>query len=202
METKTILMYEFSELSEDVQNELIEKNRTVEVEYDNWHEYIIEDFSDRMAKIGFKDIEVLFRGFYSQGDGASFTCKSVDTELLFKYLRKCKLLKGKVPYKDDLEISIKRTGHHYYHEYTVDANIDIDYNSNYHLRGNYDFAALEDIITKEVVQHFSREIYKDLRNEYNRLLSDQVVKDYLINRDDINYTIDGEQIPYSLLIEA
>lgn len=194
--TKTIKMYKFSELSEEVQDKLIEKNRIIEVDNDWWYDYIIEEFSERMAKIGFKNIETYFRGFWSQGDGASFTCESgyVDIELLFKYLRKCKLLKGRVPYKNDLVISVERTGHYYYHEYTVSANIDLNYLCNF--RGNYDFDALEKTIT-QVVRDFSKELYRDLEKEYVRLTSDESIKQYLLEGDE-EYTIDGEKIPYSI----
>lgn len=38
-----------------------------------WYDYIIDDWKTRLAAKGFEDVDIQFSGFYSQGDGASFT---------------------------------------------------------------------------------------------------------------------------------
>jgi len=44
-------------------------------------EFIIEDWKARLEKKGFNSPEISYSGFSSQGDGASFTCKSIDFKL-------------------------------------------------------------------------------------------------------------------------
>lgn len=53
---------------------------------DYWFEYIYEMWEKALTQIGFPDSKISFRGFCSQGDGASFTCESVDCERLVRFL--------------------------------------------------------------------------------------------------------------------
>lgn len=40
---------------------------------DHWYEYTLELWTGALAQMGFSDAEIAFSGFWSQGDGASFT---------------------------------------------------------------------------------------------------------------------------------
>jgi hypothetical protein len=64
--------YTFDQLSDKLQKEAIEANRDINV-YDDWHESVIEGFQEDLGEMGVGDVEVQYSGFYSQGDGASFT---------------------------------------------------------------------------------------------------------------------------------
>jgi len=70
----------FDDLSEEEQELAIEKNSHINVE-DEWFEDTINLFEEDLEELGLSDIEVAFSGFYSQGDGASFTSKSVDSSV-------------------------------------------------------------------------------------------------------------------------
>jgi hypothetical protein len=76
--------YSFDELPKEAKEKAIEKNRDINIEYTEWYEPIIDDFEYAMEKLGLTDVEVEFTGFYSQGDGASFTARVENEELFLK----------------------------------------------------------------------------------------------------------------------
>jgi len=55
---------------------------------DSWSESVIEDWKEhRLPEMGFgENAEIAFSGFWSQGDGASFTCTSFDLRKYAEYL--------------------------------------------------------------------------------------------------------------------
>lgn len=75
--------YSFEELSPEAQENALENNRDINVDYDGWEDGVTEEFKEDMREIGIDDIEISFSGFYSQGDGASFTSEDIDTRKLF-----------------------------------------------------------------------------------------------------------------------
>ena len=52
MRTETINLYKFDELSKEVKNRLIEKNRDINVESDFWYDYLTYDFKEELKTIG------------------------------------------------------------------------------------------------------------------------------------------------------
>lgn len=50
----------------------------------SWYEHIIESQVNVLLEHGFEDAEIQFSGFYSQGDGASFTCKRINIPLFLR----------------------------------------------------------------------------------------------------------------------
>ena len=75
--------YSFDELSPEAQENALDNNRDINVDYDGWEDGVTEGFKEDMREIGIDDIEISFSGFYSQGDGASFTSEDIDTRKLF-----------------------------------------------------------------------------------------------------------------------
>lgn len=72
MRTRTIVqnIYTFNELSEKAKRHVIEdfsKNNM-----DGWDEYTLEYAKEVLKTLGFSDITIEYRGFWSQGDGARF----------------------------------------------------------------------------------------------------------------------------------
>lgn len=83
--TKTV--YSFKELI-DGKKAGVEKVRlTLQLRALNssWDEDVIEDWKTALSQIGFEDAEIMYSGFATQGDGASFTA-SLNTEKLFWFL--------------------------------------------------------------------------------------------------------------------
>ena len=128
--------YTFDELSDKLKEEAIEANRDINTHYD-WHENVIEGFHQDLSEMGVEDVDVQYSGFYSQGDGASFTGRVEDMKLfLVKTL-------GMTQYSDDelgeLPVAVKekvlgfidsltiafnrKHGSRYSHESTCQADV-------------------------------------------------------------------------------
>lgn len=53
----------------------------------DWYEHTQETWATALGQLGFMEAEIAFSGFWSQGDGASFTCKQgVDKNTLIEFL--------------------------------------------------------------------------------------------------------------------
>jgi len=153
--------YDFEQLSKDAQENAIEKNSDINIDYDGWEDSTIEGFKEDMSEYGISDIEVQYSGFWSQGDGASFTgeisntkefltkvlgmesnefvdmedgkYKSGDDELdsLIGDLAELGLDSRDKIKPDDFYISIERISSRYSHENTVKISVDIDEPENW-----------------------------------------------------------------------
>ena len=75
--------YSFGDLSPKAQQNALDNNRDINVDYDGWEDGVTEEFKEDMGEIGIDDIKIEYSGFYSQGDGASFTSDEIDTRKLF-----------------------------------------------------------------------------------------------------------------------
>jgi len=76
----------FQDLSQEDKEKLIEKWSDILIEdseYD-WYEPIFDEFESQMREFGIENVEIKFSGFYSQGDGASFTGDVTDNSLFFQ----------------------------------------------------------------------------------------------------------------------
>jgi hypothetical protein len=72
----------FIELDEHRQLEILSSSMCGVSEF--WFECILENIHSELEALGFSDPNVMFSGFHSQGDGASFTCGTVDLNLFIK----------------------------------------------------------------------------------------------------------------------
>ena len=72
---KTITLYSFSELSKEVQAKLIKEYSNDEsfLDFDFAERHILREIENEAEVMGIQDFEFKYSGFYSQGDGASFT---------------------------------------------------------------------------------------------------------------------------------
>lgn len=145
--------FEFSELPEKLKSEAIEKHRDDHVDPD-WYSPITEGFKEDMDAIGVETDDVSFTGFYSQGDGASFTGKVSDTDKFFELatvtiggetypigdapslpvrISEIKGLKEGIGEINDpfdsyaYDINFNRNSHRYVHENTCETDVDIDW---------------------------------------------------------------------------
>lgn len=89
MQTIVLHLYSFEELAPQVQQQVIERERSINVDDGYWYEPIIEEWTEELQHRGFEQVEILFTGFGSQGDGACFTA----TVNLETFLRACGLEK-------------------------------------------------------------------------------------------------------------
>ena len=66
------------ELPDRVRARVLDNYRQWNVEDNDWFEHVIETWTSLLAELGFDGVEIAFTGFSTQGDGASFTAKSLD----------------------------------------------------------------------------------------------------------------------------
>jgi len=181
------------EWDEDTQAKIIEKHRLIEVEWDGWSDFVIEDWQDKLNKMGFFEPKIAYTGFWSQGDGASFTCDNIFVQDYIKYFK----LKQFYPIlrrlrEGNLEIFayIHRYNNHYYHEKSTSVNFNWSYLGlgKYKTKMEEQLEALEEHMDKTVIE-LGKEIYKDLENEYEDRVSDDTVREVLIANE---YELDEE----------
>ena len=198
MKTKTIELYEFDELPEDVKVKVLEKNREINVDYPQWHDPEIEYWEEKLEGMGLENPKISYSGFYSQGDGASFTCKNVDIEK-FLTSQKAKgrfkaLLKALEDGGIEVSASVIRLDNHYSHPYTVRADVDaneyeevsVNFASKVQLEAN----ELENFLT-ETVRDLSKQIYDNLEKDYEHLTSDEAVIE-TIKANEYTFRVSGE----------
>jgi hypothetical protein len=147
--------YTFDELPPEAKEKALDKQRDINVDSDSWYEPIIDGFIEDMEEFGINiDIEdVQFTGFYSQGDGASFTCNNIDSDVFLRAIgvKDSRFLKmddededktglrnlandlGNIGFDkltriepDEIEITFRRNSSQYSHENTVSVDMVVD----------------------------------------------------------------------------
>ncbi len=167
-------VFEFAELDEQVKEKVLDEYRYAHVQLDqDWHYPIIEGFNEDMTEFGIS-ADVKYRGFGSQGDGASFTTDTCDTDLLIRKLyetghdiSETALLDSK-----NLSVHIEQSGR-YVHEYSMDV---IVYDEGMTL-SDEERRKLENVIL-EWARTKSVELYKNLEKYFDELTSDEAVVEY------------------------
>ena len=188
----SINVYQFDELSDDAKKKALENLRHINVDgaCDDWHEPLIEEFKEDLKAVGFKPDNVRFRGFWSQGDGASFTGKIVDfvefcKKTWFRFSKNHMELMAIAA--ENWDIRIEREDWHYCHAYTVGAIITGYGLNTYEVRGAKE---LERFLNDWEVEQAGILYYK-LEEEYNHLTSDAEVTE-TIHANEWEFLADGK----------
>lgn len=119
------------------------------IENDEWADPVIEMWQDDLDAIGFHNVKVQFSGFWSQGDGASFTAKvdgavlvgflanppepSYETTQAARVVKECDGVQSNPKFIKLIKVfgagrawlEIVRHGHHYAHERTCRVDADL-----------------------------------------------------------------------------
>jgi hypothetical protein len=180
--------------------DFIDKHRYINVDYDDWHECTSDHWVEKLQEQGFHNVETGFTGFYSQGDGASFTGRLFHTGLV-KFMELHGLAQ-RYPHmfvmaqQQLISYNIYRTTHHYYHEHTVNIEGELDTiyepedetdlreNALYEVycKAEYELTDLaRDIL--ETSRGLMQDMYSDLRTDYEYLTSDEAVRETLMIND-------------------
>jgi len=199
MRQETNNIYKFSELEEKAQKTAMDRYREYGLN-DDWYDFIFYDFIKKAAKKGFNTTSdnIQFSGFYSQGDGASFT-GSVNIE---KYL-----ISENNPYPFllwaihqefiDQYINIYRKSSFYSHEFTcaVSDEYDINYcgiknDKTFDRWANLFLDALTSDL-KNTYLDLCRELNSMLEKEYDYQTSDEYIKE-IFELNDYEFYISGK----------
>ena len=203
MKIITKAVYTFRELLEleesgQVSTIAVEKARNwlSDIE-DDWSDSVIEMWHELLKSIGFSDIKIQFSGFWSQGDGASFTCK-IDFQKFAEFLATERqesnenygtpeYLLNRIGwnginqntrfewlscFEDYFQASIRRGSYRYSHENT--CSFELDYSGRANIDRVYqDFVDLAEELRTDIC----RAIYSDLQQEYEYRTSDECLSE-------------------------
>lgn len=220
MQTIETKVYTYDELNEKAQAKAREWLTTGD--YDTFFsEYVVEEWKEKLEKMGFDGVKIYYSGFWSQGDGACFE-GTFDNEGLLSFLGYHKLLaqfpkivrslKKKNPSEHDIYVNIKiKHSGHYYHEYMTNTE---DYselqNNGDIMESKYrdEWLALFDFLDCRTyggdkgvqdayrngtfVVNTGKAIYKELEAEYEYQNSDEVVAETL-RANEYTFTSDGKR---------
>jgi hypothetical protein len=178
---------------------------------DDWAEHVLDDWKEKLESLGYSDPEIQYSGFWTQGDGASFTCKQVplpdkDPAVIKAWEELC-LAAGLIgePISEDIADlahgGVYRTCHRSCHENTV--SIDWEWNDPPYIdcptpEGLEPFieALKADVETyfenlEDTVKDLCRQIYSDLEDEYEYLTSDEAIAERL-EANEVEFEVDEE----------
>ena len=98
---QTVKTYSFNELSDEAKQVAFYNNSNINVNHWDWYDHTKDDFHTILELIGFYNIDSKFSGFYSQGDGASFSAD-------YRYKKGClKAVKQHAPNDVELHSVVK-----------------------------------------------------------------------------------------------
>lgn len=180
-------VFHFNELSDEAKQKALDNLRDINTAFDQWHEYILDAWKEKLTAKGFLNAEISYTGFWSQGDGASFTADiDFSNPEINAYVPE--LFK---PHAKDMTGSIYRTSRQYSHPNTVGIDIDVDANE-----ATPDEQKAYDKLETDVLAYareLMKELYKELADAYDAEQSDEAVTD-TIEANEYEFTADGKQI--------
>jgi hypothetical protein len=182
-----------------------------------WHEYILELWQSALSQIGFTDPRISYSGFWSQGDGASFTAK-IDVAALAEFLanppaasdcisgdpedfrpyivHKCGGVARNPKYAklaritDWIDAEIHRTDSHYAHWNTCSTRIELTGHRVPKLIDKLVLEFRDDVETLR--KDISKAIYKSLEQEYEDQRSEESITDFA-EANEYTFTKDGKR---------
>lgn len=179
----------WNELGPEAKAHAIEAHRHINVDDDSWHDIVLEDIEDELKEEGWNHVVVQYSGFFSQGDGASFT-GVLTSDGVRRFIRELGI---DVPDEiaDWYVIQSTRNSARYSHERTVDLEVGYDSDEDVielfpvgmEIPFRYDLKEIRDRIEEEGSEWLvdrCRAIYRQLEDEWDRQTSDEAVEDTLI----------------------
>ena len=199
MHTVSVNLYAFDELAPAVQQKVVERESSINVDDAFWYKSIIEDWTEVLEHRGFEHVKILFSGFGSQGDGACFEARiNMAAYLAAYHLQATYPLLAKFP--EYTQVSLQHRGGMYYHErstvlvpyFNAEAvNPNGSGISDEETRVEQEYEALEKDISQEAVR-LGRHIYTVLEDEFFHQISAEAVQDTLM-ANEYTYLSDGRR---------
>lgn len=191
MRTETITrdIYEFEELPAEVQAKVLEDFRYREVENCEWYELVIEDWADRLSRLGFMDPKIYFT---MDGHGACFDCDDIDLLPLWNAFIRSRKIHNELDTEhliDFAEPELRVLQHRYSHKHTREFYLNYVFDGDDIDEFADDFESYVDTIRLAACDR----IYKALEAEEAWVTSDEYVRDYLLNGD-YEFLEDGTEV--------
>lgn len=192
MRQETISLYQFDELSEAVKKKMLDKHRHINVDYDGWDDWVLEDWYTKLKNLGYEDVKIYYSGFGSQGDGACFTARVNIDQYLSAHKLKTEfkaLLEWQKEY-GDITAYIKHN-HRYYFSTSTEVHVDENnWSAPSHVQPLLN--RLEEYIKKERAV-LGNEIYRALEDAYFNLTGDEAIGETL-RINEYEFLEDGQQM--------
>lgn len=183
------------ELDDQLRSELIEKYSDINVDHD-WWDCTYEDFKIEMQTKGITVEDMNFSGFYSQGDGASFTGR-VDMIQFLKVHELEQKYMGATFFagQGELWAELTRGSSRYSHENTVSINMIVDSYNNYEEDSpRYQvYETMQEVLDLEMknleedvsdlCRGYMQDLYSKLRDGYEYLTSEEAVWETIVAND-------------------
>ena len=201
--------YTISELSPEAKQTAIEgiKNRDSFQDRDIDLDWVIENETEDLEALGLENVEISFTGFWSQGDGASFTARVNDIPNFIKTIGITDdiLPKALAAFEEVYEMRIVRTSSRYSHENTVSFEIEEMDDTELIIMSGFGIGditvdlneTLEEIgledKASEWVKSKSREIYRKLEKAYNEEFSDETAEEWA-DSTEIEFDEEGNEV--------
>lgn len=188
MKTIRVNLYQFDELSDKAKEKARDWFRTNYPEYE-WWDSIYDDAREAFSYFGLADIDIEFSGFWSQGDGASFTGifrasnikQASDLASDFPTDETLASLHARltaIKHPGDARVKITRRGR-YSHSYTM--NLD----------DAYEYQQEDETELLSIFRALANWIYRRLESEYYYLMSDECVDEAIVSNG-YYFTADGK----------
>jgi hypothetical protein len=213
-------VFTYAELKEQGDKAAIDKAaewlRECAVNYD-WWDSVYEIWQGALEQIGFREPKINFSGFWSQGDGASFTAR-IDVEKLAKFLAappamskaiaeqpvafrpwivfRCNGVATYPQYRKLVTLAnyiwaeVRRTSHRYSHKRTCNTYVDLSGSASKPRVEKLLLAFREDVESLRLM--LCDAIYSDLEEEYNCLISEESISD-LAEVNEYTFTAQGKR---------
>lgn len=185
MRTIEINVCKFEELSKEAKENALNSKRFSLVDFHGWWDDTYEDFKEKANKY-FDIKEMYFSGFHSQGDGAMFTYSYVQPKLLHEAIDSLPIRESfKKVLKDNIDLygDGKHPGR-YYHERSICHYLQVEFSGD-----RLDYSNINELVDKyafDIIEHIeekyrllARELYSRLEQEYELLISDEYLKDFI-----------------------
>lgn len=194
-------------LSPGRRKHLLEEYRHVEVDNDDWHEPVYEEFKQKCTTLGIGVDKIYFSGFACQGDGACFTGDISNMKLFLTAAQQAKF----IPYSEGWNVYIRTQGR-YSHSGTMaltsclpveDNPHDVDESPLQHdawnLRHDEICRDLDDLDGHLLtyLRSLADQLYRDLEALYDDLTNDETVASFLLDYEGITLE-EPEDEPNSL----
>ena len=187
--------YRIEELSPEAKKTAIEgiRNDRGFTERDIDLDWVIENETEELESLGLENVEIAFTGFWSQGDGASFTARVNDIPSFIKTIGVTDEILPKVleAFEEVYEMRIVRRDSRYFHENTVIFEIEEMDDTELILMSPFGIGditvdlkdTLEEIglekKASEWVKAKCKEIYRKLEKAYDEEFSEEAAEEWV-----------------------
>lgn len=204
METRIVKLYRFHELNEKVQQKIVNENIDMfldDFEYDA--NYLKDLWLQDLKEAGFNCVtnDIHYSGFYSQGDGLSFTCNNINTPAVLAYAEKHGYEKEvnflrTMPHFNNVQASVDfiivRTINRYVHKYSVAVRENTANTLIETPQTSYVADKLYGLIEQVRINLCDR-FYDELEQEWDEIQSFDYVNQWFLDYDDSLYLKNGQR---------